>query len=448
MGRIPRIDSSKYSDLTKVIGWFITLRWIACVGVLISLLVVNLFLEYQFQFPILYGLNGLLCVANLVFTVYFRAIKKRNLSHSEMIVFFNVQICCDYVLLFLVVYFTGFLENPFTFYFVFHVMLTSFIFSADVLIIYVGALIAVFAGVMVLEYYHIVPHYSLSGSNTEGYFRLIGPRMVGLCSTLGISAYLISSIKQRLEEKGAKVEVELNRYMHLDKLKSNFILQVTHELRGPIAAMNGYHEMILRGVSGEVNAKTMELVRKANRRTGNLLTIIDEMIDFAYMKSEDELKYERTELNMKEVIDGNFDVFMSFAEQRNIELIAICPQELTLSSNRDLLNIVFSNLINNAIKYSPEHTKIIVEAYRENNEIHLVIKDQGYGIEPPEMDKIFEEFYRARKARELERDGTGLGLSIVKRAIEVLKGRMTVYSEVNEGTAFHIFFPVDGGGNG
>jgi two-component system phosphate regulon sensor histidine kinase PhoR len=73
-----------------------------------------------------------------------------------------------------------------------------------------------------------------------------------------------------------------------------------------------------------------------------------------------------------------------------------------------------------------------------------MVKDQGYGIEPEEMEKIFEEFYRTRKARELERDGTGLGLSIVQRAVESLGGRLTVYSELKEGTTFHIFFPAGG----
>lgn len=76
--------------------------------------------------------------------------------------------------------------------------------------------------------------------------------------------------------------------------------------------------------------------------------------------------------------------------------------------------------------------------------MHLFVRDQGYGIEPEELDKIFEEFYRTRKARELERDGTGLGLSIIKRAVESLGGRLTVYSELNKGTTFYIFFPAGG----
>jgi signal transduction histidine kinase len=270
-----------------------------------------------------------------------------------------------------------------------------------------------------------------------------------LCSTLTISAYLISNIKRRIAEKGRRVEVELNRYKELDRIKSNFILQVTHELRGPIAAMNGYHEMLIRGIGGKLAPRANELVHKANRRTDNLLQIIDEMIDYAYMKSEEEVRYVKSAVNVREIIDYQLDIHSSQAVQKNIQLIADCPQELFLHSNRDLLNIILSNLINNAIKYSPESTTITVysDAVRGDSgvaEVHLTVEDQGYGIEPEELEKIFEEFYRTRKARELERDGTGLGLSIVQRAVESLGGRLTVYSELNKGTSFHILFPAGG----
>jgi signal transduction histidine kinase len=283
-----------------------------------------------------------------------------------------------------------------------------------------------------------------------GYFRLYLPRAIGLCSTLGITAYLITNIKRRIAEKGRRVEVELNRYKELDRIKSNFILQVTHELRGPIAAMNGYHEMLIRGLGGKLAPRGHELIHKANRRTENLLQIIDEMIDYAYMKSEEEVRYTKTALNVREIIDYQLDIHSSQAIQKNIELAAECPGQLLLVSNRDLLNIILSNLINNAIKYSPGSTTITVRVdavYSDAGEVHLAVADQGYGIEPEELEKIFEEFYRTRKARELERDGTGLGLSIVQRAVESLGGRMTVYSELGKGTTFHIFIPA-GGENG
>lgn len=439
-----KIDSSQYTDLNRVIGWFIVLRWIACLGVLLTLFLVHVGLSYPLPFSVLYTLTGVLCLVNLLFTLYFFACKKRKLSRGELAAFLNIQIIGDYVLLFFLVYFTGFLENPFAYFFVFHIMITSFIFTSDVVVIYVSALIALFLGASLAEYLHLIPHYPLTGAVDPSYFRLLLPRVAGLCATLAISAYLVTSIKRRLAEKGRRVEVELSHYKELDKVKSNFILQVTHELRGPIAAMNGYHEMLLRGIGGKMAPKAQELVHKADRRTENLLQIIDEMIDYAYMKSEEEVRYDSVALQLREIIDYQFDLHRSQAVQKNIELAADCPPEIVLRANRDLLNIILSNLINNAIKYSPESTTIRVSVSRSGAEIQITVEDQGYGIDPGEMDKVFEEFYRSRKARELERDGTGLGLPIVKRAVESLDGRLTVYSELGKGTAFHIFLPAGG----
>ena len=439
-----KIDSSEYTDLNRVVSWFILLRWIAAVGVLLALFLVRLRLGYPLPYTLLYLLTGVLCLINLLFTLYYAVIKKRNLSRRELAVFLHVQIICDYVLLFFLIYFTGFLENPFAYFFIFHIMLTSFLFSSDVVFVYVGALIALFIGASFAEYFRVIPHYLLSDTNDSGYFRLYLPRAIGLCSTLAISAYLITSIKRRIAEEGRRVEVELNHYKELDRIKSNFILQVTHEIRGPIAAMNGYHEMLMRGIGGKLAPRANELVHKANRRTENLLQIIDEMIDYAYMKSEEEVKYNKTTMRLREIIDYQMDIHSSQAIQKNIDLVSNCPNELQIHSNRDLLNIILSNLINNAIRYSPDSTTIAVNAGREGGEMHLFVRDQGYGIEPEELDRIFEEFYRTRKARELERDGTGLGLSIIKRAVESLGGRLIVYSELNKGTTFHIFFPAGG----
>jgi signal transduction histidine kinase len=439
-----KIDSSQYTDLNRVVSWFILLRWIAAVGVLLTLFFVRFRLEYPLPYRLLYLLTGVLCLINLLFTLYYVVIKKQNLARRELAVFLHVQIICDYVLLFFLIYFTGFLENPFAYFFVFHIMLTSFLFSSDVVFVYVGALITLFIGASFAEYFRVIPHYRLSDAVDPAYFRLYLPRAIGLCSTLAISAYLITSIKRRIAEKGRRVEVELDHYKELDRIKSNFILQVTHEIRGPIAAMNGYHEMLMRGIGGKLAPRANELVHKANRRTENLLQIIDEMIDYAYMKSEEEVQYTKTSLSLREIIDYQLDIHSSQAVRKNIDLVSDCPKELKILSNRDLLNIILSNLVNNAIKYSPDSTTIAVNAVREGAEIHLMVKDQGHGIEPEELDKIFEEFYRTRKARELERDGTGLGLSIIKRAVESLGGRLTVYSELNKGTAFHIFFSAGG----
>jgi signal transduction histidine kinase len=206
--------------------------------------------------------------------------------------------------------------------------------------------------------------------------------------------------------------------------------------------------MMLRGITGKITGKTEETLNKADHRTGNLLNIIDEMIDYAYMKSEKEIQYEKSDIRLREMIDYNVDLFSYQAKQRDIRLVSTCSGDLTIRANRDLVNIILSNLITNALKYSHPESTVTINGERTDGEIHLLIKDEGIGIEPAELDNIFEEFYRTRRARERERDGTGLGLSIVKRSVTLLNGNLTVYSEVGKGTTFHIYLPARGGENG
>jgi signal transduction histidine kinase len=266
------------------------------------------------------------------------------------------------------------------------------------------------------------------------------PRLGGVCATLAISGYLGTSIRKRLEEKAQRVEVELDRYKSLDRIKSNFILQVTHELRGPLAAVNGYHEMISRGITGAVSPKTLQTVERATRRTDNLLTMIDEMIDYAYMQTQTE-RFELTRVNLRELIQANVELLGPQAAAKGIRVEMKCTPDLSICASRDLGNIVLSNLLSNAVKYSPKGSVVSVSAVQEAAEVCLEVKDQGIGMSPAEMDHLFEEFYRTRRAREIERDGTGLGLSIIKKAVESLGGRISVASQVDKGSTFHIYFP-------
>jgi signal transduction histidine kinase len=203
--------------------------------------------------------------------------------------------------------------------------------------------------------------------------------------------------------------------------------------------------MILRGITGEIAEKTEHSLKKAERRTSNLLTIIDEMIDYAYMRSESESRYRWTEIQLDRTLVEIVDLHITHAQQRKISIRVDCQPGLTFVSNRDLLNILLGNLINNAIKYSPEDTTIVVSALRDGADVKFQVQDQGYGIEADQLEQIFEEFYRTRHARELERDGTGLGLPIVQRAVESLGGRIRVYSELDRGTRFDIWLPFQTG---
>jgi len=432
----------EFSNLHMVIEWFVKLRWIACAGVFITLLVFSAILNVNLPYRILFSANAILFTANFSYSWYLVRIKSKVLTDREKKHFLHIQIISDYILLILLVYFTGYLENPLIYYLVFHIMLTSFLFTEKILIKYTIATVCVILIIAVLQMYHIFPYFPLSPKGDfEEYYRRIPIRSGGITSILLISAYLISSIKDRINYKGKLCEVELNRYKSLDKVKSNFILQVTHELRGPLAAVMGYHEILLKGLSGELPAKSRTILTKANRRTDNLLTMIGEMIDFAYMKSEKDLTLDEKKVKVFDLISENISLIKDIAAKKEINLTVNCAKHITMQTNRDLINMILGNLLTNGIKYSNKGGDISVTCSNEKNEIHLIVSDTGIGIEDKELEKIFEEFYRTRIARSLEKDGTGLGLSIVQRAVNSLHGKINVFSQVDSGTEFHIYLP-------
>ena len=438
-----KIDSAEYSDLNRVVSWYIALRWMACAGVLLTLLAAKGFFHLHQSFTFLYVLNGFLALMNLGFLLYYTEMKDRNLSRREMSGFLHAQVCCDYIILFLFIYRTGFLENPFAYFFVFHIMLTSFVFSSRAVYMYACTLVVVFCATAFGQAYRLLPYFPM-GLTAEGgtYHEYLFVRLAGVATTLIFAAYLITNIKSHIEERGKSVAMELDRYRSLDKVKSDFILQVTHELRGPLAALKGYHEMMLKGITGEISEKTEEALHRADVRTQNLLNIIDEMIDYAYMQSGEGIKLDTSEINLRQAIKKNVELFRLQAAQKSIGLSFSCPSNITLLANADLLDIVFSNLITNAIRYSGNGTAVNITATEDKTMAHVQVKDQGMGMSPDELNMIFDEFFRSRRAREVERDGTGLGLSIVKRVVDALTGKITVYSEENKGTNFHVFLPL------
>ncbi len=442
MQELSPIESSAFKSLKKVITWFIILRWIACIGVALVLILSYSLFSFELQYEILSITTAILIIINFSYSYYFFIYKKQYLQRREIHLFFQIQIIGDYILLLILVYFSGFIENPLIYFFAFHIIITSFLFSYKIVILYTASLVLVIGSISVLQYFHILPLYSLftDYGNIAPIVRLV--QTAGLSALLIIIAYLTTSIINKIDSRGKQFEVELNKYKSLDKIKSNFILQVTHEIRGPLAAISGFHEMILRGITGEIQDRTREIITKADRRTDNLLIIIGEMIDFAYMKSSDDSTFITKELSVRKIISENISNVTTRAEQEDVHLSVACPRHLKIKTNSDLINIILGNLLFNAIKYTEVGGNVSLIAAEKGHEIHFVVEDTGIGICDDEIEKVFDEFYRSRRARVLEKDGTGLGLSIVQKAVNALQGRIIVYSKEGKGSSFHVFLPA------
>lgn len=231
----------------------------------------------------------------------------------------------------------------------------------------------------------------------------------------------------------------------LDTLKSQFIRMVTHELRSPVSVARSLLRTITAGYAGEVSEQQQDILQRAIRRIEFLQKLIDDLLDLAAGKAN--LKEESIvePIGVLPVLENVIERYRIPAEEKKIKLEYInrCKEkDIQVTGHKEGLDRIFNNLISNAVKYTTEGGQVSVELERLDGDLHIAVKDTGIGIPEASLPRLFEEFYRAPNAKELETEGTGLGLSITKDIITRFGGRIHVESQVGKGSTFHVFLPI------
>lgn len=241
---------------------------------------------------------------------------------------------------------------------------------------------------------------------------------------------------QAVELARAKAELE-----KLDRLKSEFMFTVAHELRAPVAAIEGYLRIIIDGyVSLD---KQQPMLQRAAQRAIELLELIDKLLQLARIKGaavEDRID----KIDMREILEQTVSLLQVEAERRGIDLevdARPCPPIL---ANADHVRQLWSNLISNAIKYTLPGGQVRVTLKVEGQAIAGCVADTGIGINSDELPRIFHEFYRTEPAKVMQARGTGLGLAITKRILGSYGGTIQVQSAVGQGSTFTFTWPVQG----
>jgi signal transduction histidine kinase len=226
-------------------------------------------------------------------------------------------------------------------------------------------------------------------------------------------------------------------------MKSEFIAMVTHELRAPLAAVEQQLTVILNKMAGEVTAKQEQLLNRAKERTKGLLTLIKDLLDLSKIEAGMMVQYKEP-LSLQELVQKVVDLMRAEAEAKKLDLQFTVPSELSLiSADRNSMEGIFTNLISNAIKYTPEGGKIWVTLNEEDGFIKATVSDTGIGIKKEDLPRIFDKFYRVKTVETRQIVGTGLGLSIVKSVVEAHLGSISVESEEGNGTTFTVLLPKE-----
>src|SRR4030042_1064865 len=236
---------------------------------------------------------------------------------------------------------------------------------------------------------------------------------------------------------------DISHLKELDKMKSEFIAMVTHELRAPIAAVEQQLTVILNKMAGELTEKQEQLLSRAKQRTNGLLDLIKDLLDLSKIEAGKMVQYKEP-LLLQEVIQRVVDLMRAEAENKKLDLQFSAPPKISLiHADRNSMEGIFTNLISNAIKYTPEGGKVWVALGEEGGFVKASVSNTGIGIDRTDLSRIFDKFYRVKTTETRQIVGTGLGLSIVKSIVDAHLGSIPVEREEERGTTLAVFFPKE-----
>ena len=241
------------------------------------------------------------------------------------------------------------------------------------------------------------------------------------------------------EAESRRLAEEKGRLEELDQAKRQFIRLVTHELQAPVDAIQGYLDLIRNGYVP--TEQLVEIINKCIACAEEERALIADLLELGHMEM---LTGERTvsPVQMEIVLKDALESLKSKADERKITVTIHIEGALpAIVANPLQIRSLWLNLLDNAIKYTPENGFVIVRLRAEAGILVGEVSDTGIGIPPEDLDRLFTEFFRARNARELGVKGTGLGLVIVKRIVEGLGGRISVLSKVGQGSNFSFEIP-------
>lgn len=235
---------------------------------------------------------------------------------------------------------------------------------------------------------------------------------------------------------------DVTHLKEMDRMKSEFVTMVSHELKAPLAAIQQQLEVLSEGITGEVNERQKHFLNRARIRSRQLIDLIDELLDLSRIEAGTTVSNQEY-LDLSPVITRSVEFLKSHAENKSQTIKVNVPDSLpAISADPRNMDEIMINLLNNAIKYTPEGGGITVKAGKSGDFVRITISDTGYGIPQDAIPRIFDKFYRVKNERTRKISGSGLGLPIVKGIVEMHLGTIKVDSKIGEGTTVTIEFPI------
>jgi two-component system phosphate regulon sensor histidine kinase PhoR len=281
---------------------------------------------------------------------------------------------------------------------------------------------------------------SHAGELAGGNFRARLPETGG--SEFAQIAIALNETAENFQRTVEQLQLEHETLERVERVRKDFVINVSHELRTPLASIQGYTETLIDGALNDPthNMRFLGIIRHNAER---LARITEDLLTLSRIEQKRQ-KFEFEPNLVNGLLNEALELIAPIAEKRDIRLdLALAPSDSEAWCDREAVSQILSNLLDNAIKYTPAGGRITVGARPQGAWMELYVRDTGIGIPPIELPRLFERFYRVDKARSREMGGTGLGLSIVKHLVAAHNGSIRVESRPSEGSTFFFTLPVD-----
>ena len=275
-----------------------------------------------------------------------------------------------------------------------------------------------------------------------------GPMIASREVVLDRCTYMVNASPVREptgEVSGAVVVLrDITALKKLEVAKSMFISMVAHEVKSPLAAIEGQLMAVLSGVAKANADQERNMLERALLRARTLRTMVSDLLNLTAMETGN-FVIKRSPLDLRKVMADVVESHRERADAKHIELVLAengTGADGFVLADHDSIFMVLSNLVDNAIKYTPEHGHVNVRIDHEGICVRVSVRDDGIGMTAEEKDSVFDEFYRAKNRYTVHVPGTGLGLTLVKRLVDMHQGKVTVQSEPGKGSTFTISLPT------
>lgn len=449
----------KSASLIQRAYWLIRLRWVAIAALAVATFFSGRFLHVSLAASSLYILAAVLLVYNssqyVMLRLWIRAAVPGTATASpgravagspaaapvdRLITF---QISTDLLILTTILHFSGGIENPFAFFFVFHMIIASILCSRLQSYLQASLAVLLFGVLVILEAIGVLPHYPLVGFAGHGLYGS-GTYVFGFLFVFSVTLYLVvymtSSISELLRRQQEDTERANARLQEQDQLKNEYVLRVTHDIKGHLAAIQSCLDVLLNGLLGTLNDKQRDFAERAHRRTEKCLLFVMALLKLTRMKLSGGIQTEP--FSLRQAIFDALGLAGNRARDKGVTLSHQVDASIEeIRGEAVLIEETITNILYNAVKYTPAGGKVSLEVKDDGASIRVSVSDTGIGVPPEAMPHIFEEFYRADNARAIERDGTGLGLAFARQVIERHGGRIWAQNNPTAGATFTFTLP-------